>query len=253
MSFIPAILCVDDEASILKTLERLLRNEKYTCRTAINGAAALDILKSESFHIIISDFRMPNMNGIELLQQVKELYPNTVRVIISGYSDINAVIDSINKGEIYRFVPKPWRGDDLKQLIKSCIEKFIEDRDAQSARQTIEKLNADLLRLKNKPDEKNDILTINRELIGYINIPAIVLTKDGHICLGNPAFYRKFPGSESTSHISHLLEKLPLSVKEHVTSVLESKSLEVSSFIHDEYLIKILPLASSYLILFEVN
>jgi diguanylate cyclase (GGDEF)-like protein/PAS domain S-box-containing protein len=111
------LLLVDDEPSILKALQRLLRREGYTIHTAESGQAALDILATHPAQVIVSDQRMPGMSGVELLSRVRELYPDTRRIILSGYSDISTLSDAINRGAVWKFIAKPWDDEALKAEI----------------------------------------------------------------------------------------------------------------------------------------
>ncbi len=115
------ILFVDDEQSILSTLKRLFRREPYHILTADSGQQGLDILADNPVNIVISDMRMPHMNGAEFLQQVKGHYPTTKRIIMSGYADIEAVVDAVNKGGICLFISKPWDNDELKTIIANLV------------------------------------------------------------------------------------------------------------------------------------
>ncbi|HPF39679.1 MAG TPA: response regulator [Phycisphaerae bacterium] len=119
----PCVLLVDDEASILKSLTRLLRREPYEIITADSGQAALDLLGARTVHLVISDYRMPKMTGTELLERVRDLYPDTIRMILSGYAEINAIIRAINDGAIYRFLTKPWNDEELKLSVLRALEQ----------------------------------------------------------------------------------------------------------------------------------
>ena len=119
-----SILCVDDEEEILKSLKRTLRKESFNVLTAVGGREGLSVLEQHEVQLVISDQRMPEMTGTEFLEEVKQLYPDIVRVILSGYTDINCMLDAINKGEIYRFTTKPWNEDELKKTIYQGIEQY---------------------------------------------------------------------------------------------------------------------------------
>ena len=103
-----AVLFVDDEWEILQALKRRFRKEPFTLYTAGSGQEALDILESNPVQLIISDARMAGMDGIQLLEQVKQRYPDIVRMIFSGYVETEGLMDAINKGEVLRFITKPW-------------------------------------------------------------------------------------------------------------------------------------------------
>lgn len=110
------VLIVDDESRIVRTLGRLLRTD-YQTFPATSGVEALDILRKNQIHVILSDQRMPEMTGVELLSKVKELSKNTTRVLLTGYSDLDAVTNSVNQGEIFRYITKPWDNRDLMAIV----------------------------------------------------------------------------------------------------------------------------------------
>lgn len=117
------VLFVDDEELILRSLKRELRREEYDKYYANSGKEALEILKSETIDILVTDMRMPEMNGLDLLKIVKEEYPHIVKIVLSGYTHLPQVIVTINKGDIFRFITKPWNLDqDLKNAIRDGIE-----------------------------------------------------------------------------------------------------------------------------------
>ena len=115
------ILLVDDEPAILRALQRLLRRRGYETLTAESGIAALAILESTPVDLIVSDMRMPNMNGAEFLARARTLYPDTIRILLTGYSDMECTIKAINDGGIYGYLSKPWDGDQLLGLIASSL------------------------------------------------------------------------------------------------------------------------------------
>src|SRR5437764_15068283 len=116
------ILVVDDEAEILFSLRGLLRQE-FELHTAESGAEALDIMRRHVIHVIMTDQRMPQMTGVELLQQARGESPEAMRIVFTGYADIKAVIDAINQGRIFRYITKPWDPDELRALLhQACAE-----------------------------------------------------------------------------------------------------------------------------------
>jgi PAS domain S-box/diguanylate cyclase (GGDEF) domain len=124
----PALLLVDDEPSILHALKRTLRSSAYPIVTASDAAQALDQLAHHTIGVIISDSRMPQISGIELLRQVKERYPHVTRIMLSGYADLTALSAAINSGEIFRFIGKPWEEEELKTAVQAGFQKFDELR-----------------------------------------------------------------------------------------------------------------------------
>ena len=120
------ILLVDDESSILSALRRTLRREGYDILVAGSAEEGLSVLARHSVQVIVSDQRMPGMSGTEFLSRVKVLYPRTVRMVLSGYSEISAVTDAINRGAIYRFLSKPWDDEQLKDEVRGALREWRE-------------------------------------------------------------------------------------------------------------------------------
>lgn len=119
------ILFIDDETSILRALERVFLDEEYEILTAASAGEALEILASISpVQVVVSDYRMPLMNGVELLRTVREKWPETIRAILSGYADTEAVVSAINDGQIYRFIPKPWNDTELRMTIAAAVKQY---------------------------------------------------------------------------------------------------------------------------------
>lgn len=120
------VLFVDDEINILSSIRRTLRREGYEILTANSAEEAFSLLAKNSVQVIVSDQRMPEMNGTEFLSRVKNLHPETVRMVLSGYSEISAVTDAINKGAVYRFMLKPWDDEKLKEEISGALRHWRE-------------------------------------------------------------------------------------------------------------------------------
>lgn len=116
------LLLVDDEPNVLASLKRLLRRDGHTIVTADCGAAGLAVLAKQKVDVIISDQRMPGMTGVEFLREAKLKYPDTIRIVLSGYTELQSVTDAINEGAIYRFLTKPWDDDQLREQIEKAFE-----------------------------------------------------------------------------------------------------------------------------------
>lgn len=121
----PRILFLDDEDRILNALSALFRY-KYQVFTATDGAQALAILKQHHVHVVVSDQRMPKMTGVEFLRRAKEVSPGTVRILLTGFSDLSAIIDSVNDGEVYRFLNKPWGNQEIQAVIGDALSIGLE-------------------------------------------------------------------------------------------------------------------------------
>lgn len=117
------LLLVDDEKNILNALTRLLRRDGYRILTAASPAQAFDLLAQHQIHVIVSDQRMPDMSGTEFFSKVKDMYPDTVRIILSGYTDLKSVTQAINHGAIYKFITKPWDDEELRKEIEHAFKK----------------------------------------------------------------------------------------------------------------------------------
>jgi DNA-binding NtrC family response regulator len=117
------ILIVDDEPVNLRTLSRLL-NANYEVVTAESGNEALKLLQQHNVALLISDQRMPGMTGIELMRRTVTLRPQMVKILLTGYTDVDALIESINCGLVYRYLTKPWNNDDLKLTVARALEHY---------------------------------------------------------------------------------------------------------------------------------
>jgi response regulator RpfG family c-di-GMP phosphodiesterase len=117
------LLFIDDEANILAALERLFWPLGYTILTAESGAKALALLEQKTVDLVICDMRMPQMTGAEVLEQIRGRWPDVVRILLTGYSDLNSTIDAINRGEIYRYIAKPWDDNDIVLTVRDALER----------------------------------------------------------------------------------------------------------------------------------
>lgn len=150
----PVVLLVDDEERIISSLRRLLRRQPYRLLTANSGIEGLDILARENVDVVVSDQRMPGMTGIEFLQQVAERFPDTIRLVLSGYTDLESVIRAVNTGSIYKFLTKPWEDAQLMDAITDAVShKTMADenrrlsQELMSANLRLEKANQQLKQL----------------------------------------------------------------------------------------------------------
>ena len=117
------LLFIDDEANILSALKRLFQPLGYNILTAKNGPEALALLEKETVDLVISDMRMPQMTGAELLEQMRGKWPDVVRILLTGYSDMTSTIAAINRGEIYRYISKPWDDNDIVLTVRDALER----------------------------------------------------------------------------------------------------------------------------------
>lgn len=121
MDMRPCILFVDDEERVVNQL-RIIFRQDYEVHTATSGAAALQIMQSTQIDVVVSDQRMPGMTGIEFLDQVRRLQPSAMRLLLTGYSDLAAIVGSVNEGEVFRFINKPWDHAEIQEIIASAVK-----------------------------------------------------------------------------------------------------------------------------------
>lgn len=139
------ILFVDDEENILKSLRRLFMDDEYEVYTASSGEEGLKILRqSGGVGLIVSDQRMPGMTGVEFLKKSQEVSPKSIRILLTGYSDINAAMDAINIGGAYRYITKPWNEEELKQAVKNALATYYLVRENERLNEVIIQKNKEL-------------------------------------------------------------------------------------------------------------
>ncbi len=157
------ILFVDDESQILETLKLVFRG--WNIATTTSAKEALKLLQSETFSVIVSDQRMPEMTGVEFLKEAKKLSPKSVRILLTGYSELDNVIDAINSGEVYRFISKPWDNDKLKETVETACKIAELDSDLK---EEVEKAKGK--KTETVPDSDVELLFIDKldsHLQGY--------------------------------------------------------------------------------------
>ena len=135
----PSVLFVDDEDNVLNALRRSLRKEKYLIFLAQGPEEAMDVLKSKDIDVVVSDHLMPTMDGISFLKLVKELYPQVIRVLLTGHADLKVAVQAINEGEVFRFLTKPWDEFELRITLKHILEFLKLRRENQLLVNTVQK------------------------------------------------------------------------------------------------------------------
>lgn len=118
------LLLVDDEENVLMSLKRLLRREGYTILTASNAEQGLELMAANSVQVVVSDQRMPGMSGVEFLRRIKTMHPDTIRMVLSGYTEVGTLTQAINQGEIYQFITKPWENEALIAQIREAFVRY---------------------------------------------------------------------------------------------------------------------------------
>jgi serine/threonine-protein kinase len=156
------VLFIDDEERILSALKSQFRDQ-YHVFTTTDGDKALDFISKYGMHVIVSDQRMPNMLGVDLLSRSRDISPNSVRILLTGYSDLAAIVGSINEGEVYRFISKPWDNIELKTVVNEAVTIGLELAKTKSVAADLPKrIDAAVLVL----DKNEEIFRVVRELAG---------------------------------------------------------------------------------------
>jgi signal transduction histidine kinase len=156
-----SILCVDDEVDNVDALERLFRR-KYDVLKATSGAEALEMLGRKRVSLIVTDQRMPNMTGVEFLSESMKTQPEAVRILLTGYTDIESVISAINSGQVYRYVTKPWDPVDLANTVDKAIERYELSAELKEKNMALELALKELRTLDEA--KSNFMILINHEL-----------------------------------------------------------------------------------------
>lgn len=148
------LLFVDDEPNILKALKRLFRGSEYVVHLVDGGAEALQVLAQTPIDLVVSDMRMPQMDGAEFLTRVAQQWPDTVRILLTGYADLESTVAAVNKGKIYCYCSKPWEDNELKMLVNNALEQKRLREERQQLFAIINQRNQELKELNEQLEEK---------------------------------------------------------------------------------------------------
>ncbi len=192
------LLLVDDEQNILSSLRRLLRRDGYTILTAASGQEGLEVLAANPVDVILSDQRMPGMTGVEFLRKAKDMYPESVRLVLSGYTDLQSVTDAINEGAIYKFLTKPWDDAMLRANIEEAFRrKALSDEnlrlsaELQHANRELAHINEQLRSTVAERERRLNLderaLSLAQEALAAMPMPVLGIAPDGMLALSNLA------------------------------------------------------------------
>jgi len=158
------VLFVDDEPQILNALKRGLMDEPFESLFATSGEMALKMLAENEIGVLVTDMRMPGMNGLELLKRVKEPYPDLVKIVLSGYTQLPQVLATVNQGDIFKFITKPWDLDgEFRQVILEAVDYHVYRAAVRKAQQTLERKNASFQNILKTYDDR--LLSLRDELV----------------------------------------------------------------------------------------
>lgn len=192
------LLLVDDEPNIVSALRRLLRRDQYEIRSANSGLEGLEVLAAHQVDVIVSDQRMPGMLGADFLRAAKELYPHTIRIMLSGYTELQSVTDAVNEGAIYKFLTKPWDDEQLRGHVAEAfrIKEIADDnerlnRELRTVNQQLASTNSKLAELVQQKQQQINLDEINlnvaRELLQLLPLAVIGLDDEGVVAFVNDA------------------------------------------------------------------
>jgi YesN/AraC family two-component response regulator len=215
---------VDDEPNILSALKRLLRKEPYRVLTANDGQEALRQLSTDLVHIIISDQRMPGMSGTDLMAQVKDAYPDVLRIILTGYTDVDSITESINKGHIYKFFLKPWNDQNLTLEIRQALEQYDLIQTNRRLEQSIVEQNRQLKEMNEQLESlvkertqlmnlQGEALQLTHAILEQLPLPVVGVDREAMIVMANQSVQAIRPvkiGSKISNYFPEQLEEIVL-------------------------------------------
>jgi signal transduction histidine kinase len=234
----PCLLVVDDEPDLVQSVKDLLRFD-YRVLGTTRASEGLEIMQREPVQIVMSDQRMPEMTGVELLRRVKEMHPATIRLLFTAYSDLTAVIDAINQGSVYRYISKPFEFEDLKAVLRQAYEYYQLQEERRQLTQQLQETNLQLvaanLELLRANDLKKAFIKVaSHELRTPLTILLGLSEQANRLTLEHPVL------NVWTERIHHagvrLHERVDQMVKlllaEHFERPLQPREVDVAELIH---------------------
>lgn len=231
------VLFVDDEENILHSLKRLLRKEGYRIMTATSGIDGLEILREQDIHLVVTDQRMPGMNGTEFLAKVKENYPDVIRIVLSGYTEVDSITESINKGHIYKFMLKPWNDQNLKLEIKQALEQYDLMQVNKTLHEKVIEKNEELKKINENLEMlvkertldfeiQNQALELSRAILEDLPMPILGISNEMIIVLINRNVETLSFNNESIKIGKRLSDYFSGDVKEKIVGVLTTHTCD---------------------------
>ncbi|MDP2031415.1 MAG: response regulator [Thiobacillus sp.] len=192
------LLIVDDEPNILTALVRLFRRDGYRLLSASNGQEGLSLLAENEVGVIISDQRMPGMSGIQFLSKAREKWPDTVRIMLSGFTELSSVTDSVNKVAIYKFMTKPWDDDALREVVRKAFHLNRVTRENTHLNSALKTANETLIRWNQELEQRvatktrevlrnQHMLRASQEILAHLPLPVLGIDPDGYLVMVNRA------------------------------------------------------------------
>lgn len=225
------LLFVDDEPGILSALRRLFRPFGYRILTAESGPAGLEILKTEPVDLVVSDMRMPGMDGASFLKEVRQGWPKVMRILLTGYADMDSTIAAINQGEIYRYISKPWNDDEMLHLVRDALERSRLEAEnhrlTELTRQQNEELKALNAGLEAKVAERTQAL---REALGTLKSTFLGTVQ---VCAGLAELRAGEAGSQLSGHGRRVAESARRVAQRLGLSDGEVQNVMLAGLLHD--------------------
>ncbi|MSM38018.1 MAG: response regulator [Geobacter sp.] len=165
------ILFVDDEENVLSAMRRIFLEEDYTILTATSADKALVVMEREQVHLLVSDHRMPGMTGAELLKEVKNRWPETIRIMLTGHADVNSIMGAVKEGAVYKFITKPWNDEDLRLTVSLALQQYVLMQENRRLRELARTQQIKIKNFSNLFDE-------NRGMLGSILVKSGVIRQE---------------------------------------------------------------------------
>ncbi len=189
---IGTLLIVDDEPNILTALVRLFRHDGYRILSASSGQEGLSLLAENEVGVIISDQRLPGMSGIQLLSKARETWPDTVRIMLSGFTELSSVTDSVNKVAIYKFLTKPWDDDALREAVRKAFHLNQVTRENTHLNNALKTANETLIQWNQELEQRvvtktreilrnQNMLRASQEILAHLPLPVLGIDPDGYL------------------------------------------------------------------------
>jgi DNA-binding NtrC family response regulator len=174
-----SILFVDDQQEVLDLLERIFAKEEYHLHFSTSAKGAIEILRNNEIDVIVTDMMMPDMSGLDLLKLAKKEFPDTVRIVLSGFAQVPIILEAVNSGDLYKYIAKPWK---VNSKAKDIIKQAVEYSNLLKLRKLYPCSFTDITL---SPDQMKEILTM-------LNKPFFLVNKNGEVCISSDNFSEIF-------------------------------------------------------------
>jgi len=236
----PLVLCVDDEKSILNALRRVFLDEPWDLLFAESGPEGLALIEQHGADVVLSDYRMPGMDGVAFLKKVKEIHPDCVRVVLSGYADVATILSALNEGEIYRFVNKPWNDTELLESVHKALEH---QRLRSKNRELTLELERKIAQRTRELAEKSRALHLARVILELMPTPVVGADEKGTVVFANESA-RKLMDPRGEGLVGKPVEDLDLDRERCVCIRVSSRDNGVVPLVVDNHAVGLLVLAT---------